>query len=68
MTIHIQPMPPWRERQILRLMADAPEPVWWGAVLRPSAWVLAFLAVVLAAWEWGYLSGFQAGLSVAGLR
>ena len=48
-----EPMPPWRERQIKALMRDAPEPLWWGAVVRPSAWVLAALALGLACFEWG---------------
>jgi hypothetical protein len=52
-TIVPEPMPPWRERQILRLLADAPEPVWWGQPFRASLWVLAFLAFGAVCFEFG---------------
>jgi hypothetical protein len=52
----LQPMPAWRERQARDFMRDMPEPVWWGAAIRPSVWVLAFLAFGLVCYEWGAIS------------
>ena len=66
--IRPEPMPAWRERQIHALMRDAPEPLWWGAVIRPSTWVLAFIAVAVVAYTLGAAHGFADGLAIVGLR
>jgi len=58
------PMPPWRARQHWAFLREAPEPVFWGRAFCASAWVLAFLAVALVAFEWGSIVGFKEAISI----
>jgi len=62
--IRPEPMPPWRARQHVAFLREAPEPIFWGRAFCASAWVLAFLAVALVAFEWGSFLGFKEAISI----